>query len=171
MFVVALDLSRAEESLPSLHRWLAKVAHYTKRYHSTVSTESSKLQKYTNTAFLKTARSNKGAVSRPVTPEEVDGQAAAPDDTFEFIVERFSLPVVVVGTKADLVVANDGLSMKRAREVQGQLRALCLEIGAALVYTSTTTETNCAALRKYVEHRLYPESITSDAGIEVSWPK
>ncbi len=164
--MIVLDLSKSEECVSSLNKWLVRVAQYIKQYHTTVTPEASKFQKYSETTYLKTARTNKGNVSKPLFVEDCD-QAASADDKFDFIVSKFSLPIVVVGSKADLVVANAGLSMKKAREVQGQLRSMCLEVGAALVYTSTASETNCAELKKYVMHRLYPESVVLEAGIEV----
>jgi hypothetical protein len=59
--------------------------------------------------------------------------------------------------------------MKQARELQGRLRSICLEVGAALVFTSAGAkdQTNCAALKKYLLHRLYPEQVSTELALEV----
>jgi hypothetical protein len=179
LFLVVLDLSKPDQSISSLSKWLLNIANYIREYHSGLTTENSKTVKQTNAQHLKFARLNKGDVNRvstttsnanqPQTPTKQQSQSVlnAGDEKMEFMVDYFSLPIVVVGSKCDSVDVSDGLSMRRAREVQGQLRSICLDIGAALVYCSTVTEANCSQLKKYVSHRLYPEDIPVEGGLQI----
>lgn len=176
-----LDLSKPDQTISSLNKWLLNIANYVGEYHSGLTTENSIFVKQSNVQHLKSARLNKGDVNRapafsatsninqPQTPTKQQSQNGlnAGDDRFEFVVDHFSLPIVVVGSKCDSVDVSDGLSMRRAREVQGQLRSICLDIGAALVYCSSVTEMNCSQLKKYVSHRLYPEDIPVEGGLQI----
>lgn len=76
--------------------------------------------------------------------------------------------IIIVACKSDLVKVDDAANLKRAKAIQGELRAIGLLIGAAVVYVSAVTETNTARLRKYIINRLYPEAFRIEGGIEVS---
>lgn len=77
-------------------------------------------------------------------------------------------PIVVVGCKCDAIKANDLSSIKTMKEIQGQLRSICLQFAASLVFTSATENVNCSRLRKYMVHCLHPETMPqNDLGIEV----
>lgn len=74
----------------------------------------------------------------------------------------FPVPLVVVATKSDGIRTDDAVAAKAAKELQGRLRAICLQVGAALVYTAAAdneTLINCGTLQKYLLHRLYPEAV------------
>jgi chlorite dismutase len=111
------------------------------------------------------ARSTKGAAT--AAPAENEGAEESSEDAFRS--EYFGVPIIVVGTKADTLIADTAPSMKQARELQGRLRSICLEVGAALVFTSAGAkdQTNCAALKKYLLHRLYPEQVSAELALEV----
>ncbi len=166
LFVVVVNLSTPDDCIASLTKWLIDISLYIKQHNSSLSQLASQLQRHSAISYLKSARSSKGALSKVSTAEDL-ALADLGDEAFDFIGDHFSLPVVVVGTKSDLVASSDGLAIKRAREVQGQLRQLCLETGAALVYTSTTSNLNCAQLKTYIGHRLYPESVPAELAMEV----
>jgi Dynein light intermediate chain (DLIC) len=78
------------------------------------------------------------------------------------------LNIIIVACKSDLVKVDDAANLKRAKAIQGELRAIGLLIGAAVVYVSAVTETNTARLRKYIINRLYPEAFSVEGGIEVT---
>lgn len=79
------------------------------------------------------------------------------------------VPVIIAVTKSDLVKIDDAMSMKRAKEMQGQLREIGLVVGASVVYISTTNDTNIVGLKKHILNRLYPDvhSWITDSAIEV----
>lgn len=81
---------------------------------------------------------------------------------------ELGLNIIIVACKSDLVKVDDAANLKRAKAIQGELRAIGLLIGAAVVYVSAVTETNTARLRKYIINRLYPEAFSIEGGIEVS---
>ena len=81
---------------------------------------------------------------------------------------ELGLNIIIVACKSDLVKVDDAANLKRAKAIQGELRAIGLLIGAAVVYVSTVTDTNTARLRKYIIHRLYPEALGVEGGIEVT---
>jgi len=82
-------------------------------------------------------------------------------DKYPFIFQFFGLPILVVGCKADLMPTHDAAAIRDARDTQAQIRAICLDVGAALIYTSIVPEyeENMKVLKKYIEHRLYPENL------------
>ena len=82
------------------------------------------------------------------------------------------IPIILVACKCEVVQVDDAASLKRAKELQGQLRELGLSVGATVVYVSSVTDINVARLKRYILHRLYPEVNTllteaSSASIEV----
>ena len=103
--------------------------------------------------------------------------------------ENLGLPVVLLCTKSDVLAGTSSGAggsalpgqQEQEQEQQGgerldphvvatrhdflqlQLRRLALRYGAALVYTSARDGTNCAALHRYLLHRLYPEGGTTVA--------
>ena len=81
---------------------------------------------------------------------------------------ELGLNIIIVACKSDLVKVDDAANLKRAKVIQGELRAIGLLIGAAVVYVSAVTDTNTARLRKYIIHRLYPEALGVEGGIEVT---
>lgn len=168
-----LDLSKPEDCLASLQSWLFKITAYISKYHDDIKSEDSKTIKAQLQHYLRHARSTKGSVNKATTEEgaESDHTDSAADVETTFMSEHFSLPIIVVGTKVDTVPVDSSADMKRAKEVQGRIRAMCLEAGAALVYTSTVgpSTTNCSELKKYLIHRLYPDQIGTELSIEVRY--
>jgi len=84
----------------------------------------------------------------------IDADSAAAGTAMDFVVENFAVPIIVVGLGVDKAVASTGsqvagpaaapnmsgaaYSAKLYRELQGQLRAVCLEVGAALLFPSSS---------------------------------
>ena len=82
------------------------------------------------------------------------------------------VPIILVACKCEVVKVDDAASLKRAKELQGQLRELGLLVGATVVYVSSAMDINVARLKRYILHRLYPEVDTlateaSSSSIEV----
>lgn len=95
-------------------------------------------------------------VANDAKQKEMDAASKLEEDIkFDFIRKFYGVPIVVVACKSDCVVMDE---LKGARELQGKIRSMCLDVGAALVYCSTYIDTNLPQLKKYIEHRLYPEN-------------
>lgn len=153
--------------MDSLTDWLEKVHTVAKQHHNKISPQDSAAQKRSLLDYLKYARTTKGAVQEPASEEVTEADSLTPEE--EFRRDFFGIPIVVVGTKTDTLVADTALAMKQTRELQGRLRSICLEVGAALVFTAAGTKAllNCAALKKYTLHRLYPEQLGTELALEV----
>jgi hypothetical protein len=75
---------------------------------------------------------------------------------------KFVIPVIVVACKSDLLISNDIIANKKSKEIQGKLRYICLEIGASLIYSSSSNDVNCSKLKKYLLYSLYPSIINNN---------
>jgi hypothetical protein len=173
----------------SLVQWLSKISVYIKKYHDKIGEDASKAIKHVLIKYLRDVRTTKGdttvngAASSGVTADMEEKQAGDEEDeemaaaaaeevsieakeVVETISAHFGMPIVVVPCKSDSILPDDGPSLKRARDLQVQMRSICVDIGAALCFTSATEETNCALLRKYLTHRLCPEGVPMDLAIE-----
>lgn len=72
------------------------------------------------------------------------------------------VPIIVVATKSDALRVEDDHAALHA-----SLRRFCLaHQQAGLVFTSVTRGTNCATLKSYVEHVLFPKQITMPAPLD-----
>jgi hypothetical protein len=80
---------------------------------------------------------------------------------------KVGFPVIIAACKSDTVKSEDTATLKRAKEVQGQLRSLSLSVGCSLIYTSAVGDINCALLKKYISHTLFPENVPMDLALEV----
>lgn len=81
---------------------------------------------------------------------------------------ELNLSIIIIACKSDLLKVDDAMSLKRARTVQGQLRAIGLVVGAAVVYTSSVADVNITRLRNYIVGKLYPEASSTEGSIEVN---
>ncbi|KAI9471298.1 hypothetical protein LPJ78_005592 [Coemansia sp. RSA 989] len=87
---------------------------------------------------------------------------------------NLGLPLVVVCTKADamgVLERERGFSEEDFDYIQQVLRAVCLRLGAALVYTSTHNPNTFATLYQYLVHRLLTTPTTlppEDASLEAT---
>ena len=80
---------------------------------------------------------------------------------------ELNIQIIIIACKSDLLKIDDAGSLKMARTLQGQVRTVALFIGAAVIYTSTETDTNTVKLRKYLISKLYPEALSVEDNIEV----
>ena len=172
ILAVVLDLSKPDTCLTSLHKWLVKISTFTKKYFTEVANDNAKAQKEALLDYLKNVRKTKGSVTGAVVLDETEEEEGEDnhEGNFEgnFISEFFGLPIVVVGSKSDLVVSDSSAAMKQARELQGKIRSVCLEVGAGLIFTTAAGPalSNCAELKKYIMHRLYPTQIGMELSLE-----
>ena len=81
---------------------------------------------------------------------------------------ELNIQIIIIACKSDLLKIDDAGSLKMARTLQGQVRTVALFIGAAVIYTSTETDTNTVKLRKYLISKLYPVALSVEDNIEVS---
>ena len=152
LFVIVLDLNDSpQDCVKNLRAWIKRL-----------DSEAIKLNVASdNDIYVRSAKILKGAV-RGSTP--IDPSPLAP---FQRL---FKAPLVVVGHKSDVIRSDDAVAAKAAKDLQGKLRAICLEVGAALIYTSSLEVENlinCGTLQRYCSHRLYPEAIPMTLNIQV----
>lgn len=77
-------------------------------------------------------------------------------------------PVVVVGCKSDILQVSDKNTLDQISAMQGKIRAVCLEKGCSLVYTSAKNDINCSKLKKFIVNQIYPEVFSmADKSLEV----
>lgn len=82
--------------------------------------------------------------------------------------ERFYVPIIVVGCKSEKLNFNDLGVLRQMKEIQGKLRLVCLEVGAALIFPSKEQELQKHQLLKsYITHRLFSEYVRMDLALEV----
>ncbi len=153
MFLIGLDTSKSEENcISSLQNWLKLIQTF---LHSTVI-ETSKLTRLQNclSAYLQALKTDKLILTDPLS---------------QSVKHNFGVPIVVVGCKSDIITVNNNFTtLTAAKELQAKLRTICLQFGAALIYTSVEKNTNIALLRKYIIHRLYSDDISLPLSIDVS---
>lgn len=174
-FIITLDLTKDEQVLcDSLKFWLRQLSEFSAKYHDLLPAEQSKAQKQLLSKYLSSVRMLKG--EKLSKPEETDDKLNNKDTTaanlssesrFEFAVEKLSVPVLVVGLRSDMLNFNDITTLKSMKELQGKLRLLCLEAGASLSFTNAATEELSNGVRRYLLHRLFPESVSMQLEIEV----
>jgi len=175
-YVIELDMSAGAEAAESLHQWLVRVHRHAQHFHTHIGAESSKHAREAHVAYLSQMRTGagKGAESSHVH-EERDPVTSSP------AARSFGVPIIVCACKCDTVYDGKGEAAE-VREVRdarywqalsGQLRAMCLEAGAALISafsgdeldcnnSSTSTSSrngNIDVLSQYIAHRLFPEHV------------
>lgn len=149
--MIALDLSTGPECLTSLQKWLVRVQHYCRRYHAVLGPQASRAATGRHAHHLANARRNKGAVSG--ADDEAAAAAAAASSSSSTsssaapLWQTLGVPIIVVGTRADhsSAVATDVSALKQSQQLQGQMRLLCLQVGAALVYTTSADANNSSS--------------------------
>ena len=96
------------------------------------------------------------------TFDNLDIDMTEEDGTFMIpkgvLLHNIGIPILVVGTKADLITdaSTDETTQMRLEFLQKHLRSFCIEHGASLTYTSSYTNINIQLFFHYLFHRLYP---------------
>eukprot|EP01039_Chlorochromonas_danica_P007059 gene7059-7807_t len=170
MLVIVLDVNQGEEAVASLKKWLGLLAPLIAKHYNHLSSDAAEKKKKQFLHYLLTARVSKGSLLDSTYEEgELSGRTR-----YEVALDHFALPILVVGCKVDLVDTNNIVAMKSLRELQGYLRFLCLEAGATLAFTSSTSssdgESSISHLRRYILHRLCPEQIAMDLKLQDKLP-
>jgi hypothetical protein len=205
--LLALDLSKPEDCIATLHSWLHKISAFSIKYHNSLSKDVSKALKKSIWTYLKNARSARRRHNQhgEVGNEDNGKNTSELQDEDEaelegnFATSCFGLPVIIVGCKADAIQMESAAVIKHSRDIHGRLRSICMEVGAALVYTAAatcagaavpssssagtstavaaasaaegvaapSTTGNCAELKAYIMHRLFPDQIPLDQSLDV----
>lgn len=171
MYVVAVDLTEGEQALLSLRKWLAMVSAHIASYHAALTDEQRQSLRRSYAHYLSTARLQ-GAQNDTLSDADSEEMIAAQTTKSPLAVDRFYAPIVVVGCKSDLLNLHDIAVVRSLKELQGKMRIVCLEAGAALLFSAREKEEtakNASLLREYVVHRLYSDKIAMDLSINVSY--
>ncbi|KAJ3425863.1 dynein light intermediate chain [Anaeramoeba flamelloides] len=74
------------------------------------------------------------------------------------LIKNFGIPIVVAYTKTDEMIDTQkkhSIDVDQMEYIQGKIRRLCLQYGAAFIYTSVKLDTNIDLLREYIFHLNY----------------
>jgi hypothetical protein len=193
IIMITLDLSDPDQCIAILKTWLLKVHVFLKDRHeqsksneAIVSIDSSG-DKESNSrqlvSYLKHIRLHKGdmrsifTTQTALSPSAVDGDVIS--DELRFILDHFNIPIIVIGSNSEHIMLDSNASIRKHRELQGSIRSICMDIGAALIYTGSPSihptlqstaiaNSNNNVLRRYIIHRLYPELVPMELSIDVS---
>ena len=194
IIMITLDLSDPDQCIVMLKTWLLKVHAFLKDRHeqsksneASVSVDSSG-DKESNSrqlvTYLKHIRLHKGDMrsvfntQTALSSPSVDSDVIS--DELRFILDHFNIPIIVIGCHSEHIMLDSNASIRKHRELQGSLRSICMDIGAALIYTGSppihpTLQSTAIAnsngnnvLRRYIVHRLYPELVPMELSIDVS---
>jgi len=176
VIMIGIDLSKPEECSHNLRKWLCKAKQEIDNYFSKLSSENVETLLQTNNKFLNihqnntnntnetdTSTSNINPESTGNTPLEKEKEREREREK-EFI--NYGIPIIVIGCNTEFLQMEDATAMKRLKDVQGEIRSICLQVGAGLLYISTEKESDVTRLHTYLLHRLYPEIFNSQLRIE-----
>lgn len=145
LMAIAVDLSDSPaECIKNLRAWIRKLS---KEAESLMTSEDV-------AAYVRSAKGLKGRVT--------GSDSSVEQSTLLPFQKLFKIPLVVVATKSDVIRTDDAIAAKAAKDLQGKLRSICLEVGATLVYTSAVDKdsmVNCGTLQRYLLHRLYHDTV------------
>jgi len=147
--IITLDLTK-DNIIDTLKYWLRKSKQYSNSFHSELNKELSDNYKISQANYIQNIKSNKGAI---INQQLEDVKININD------INSIGLPIIVVGCKSDIIKLDDVSSSRKAKEIQAQLRSICLQYNCALIYTSAIKNINCQKLGKYIMHRLYHDVI------------
>ncbi|KAJ6238988.1 dynein light intermediate chain [Anaeramoeba flamelloides] len=74
------------------------------------------------------------------------------------LIKNLGIPIVIAYTKTDQMLdaqKKHSIDADQMKYIQGKIRRLCLQYGAAFVYTSVKLDTNIDLLREYIFHLNY----------------
>ena len=171
--MIGIDLTKSEqEIIQSLEKWLYKVYTFTKTLLNNTNKNTNnhkesqeQLIRYLKYIKLSKLQSNTNTVNRSISTV-TDSDLADIDLDLKV---NAGCPIIVIGCKADTLTSTtqDINQMNSNKMIQGKIRAICLQFGAGLIYTSAEKAVNVSLLRKYIAHRLYPEALPMEMSIQV----
>lgn len=189
VIMITLDLSDPDQCITILKTWLLKVHLFLKDRHeqsksneAIVSIDSSG-DKDSNSrqlvSYLKHIRLNKGDMRNAFSTQTALSDGDVISDELRFILDHFNIPIIVIGIHSEHIMLDSNASVRKHRELQGSIRSICMDIGAALIYTGSPSihptlqstaiaNSNNNVLRRYIIHRLYPELVPMELSIDVS---
>jgi dynein light intermediate chain 1 len=154
VFVITVDLSKPWEVLSSLEKWLDVVKQTTEKIASQLPSEQQAAMKKKISHYVQTYMESTEKKVEIGEPEAAEAKAAVIDEAVPKV--NFGIPVVIVGTKGDYysrVIAKTSADEKFEHVVR-RLRAVALEHGAGLVFTSAFGEgANVQVLQDYIYTR------------------
>ncbi|EYB97059.1 hypothetical protein Y032_0143g2364 [Ancylostoma ceylanicum] len=154
LLVAALD---NPSLIHSIRRWANVITQQViQKYDKNTITEARKMQERFWQEYVEPVESS---MTSSMAPGALDDAGLLPLEQ-GVLTENCGVSFVVVITKSDL--CND-LTDQQADRILVQVRRLCLQLGAALVYTSAKNVKNIQVLYKYVVHRAYGFPFTSTA--------
>ena len=89
------------------------------------------------------------------------------DERLVDLLANIDAQLCAVVCKAEFIQSGDLGTMKSFKSLQGSLRSICLEYGAALIYTSVNADLNCVKLQKYILHALYKDEMKINMNVEI----
>ena len=172
--MIGIDLTKSEqEIIQSLEKWLYKVYTFTKSLLNNTNKNNThkesqesliKYLKYIKLYKLQSSTSNNNTNRSIFTVTDSD----LADIDLDLKVNT-GCPIIVIGCKSDTLTSTtqDINQLNSNKIIQGKIRAICLQFGASLIYTSAEKAVNVPMLRKYIAHRLYPEALPMVVSIQV----
>ncbi|KAK5980337.1 Dynein light intermediate chain [Trichostrongylus colubriformis] len=156
--VVLLTASIDNPSLiHSIRRWANILTQQViQKYDKTTITEAKTLQERFWQEYVEPVESS---MTSSMAPGALDDAGLLPLEQ-GVLTENCGVSFVVVITKSDLC---NEMTDQQADHILVQVRRLCLQLGAALIYTSAKNVKNIQVLYKYVVHRAFGFPFTSTA--------
>jgi len=151
-FVITVDLSKPWDIVSSLEKWIDVLRHVSERVTSQLSPEQQKEMKKKVSQYIQTYTEKKGEADLEISGEET--KALVIDEAVPKV--NLGVPLIIMGTKADYysrVLAKSSADEKFEHVVR-RLRAIALDHGAGLVFTSAFGEgASVQVLQDYVYTR------------------
>eukprot|EP01041_Mallomonas_annulata_P007060 gene7060-14364_t len=148
VLVIGVDLSKPDECCDDLRKWLHKANIIIQSFINKMSTENKAVLLDSNLSYIKNIRFG------------MENSADNNTTVNEKPMINLGVPIVIIGCNSECLQVEDINGMKRAKDLQGELRCICMEVGAALLYASSQKDSDCSRIQKYLLHRLYPETVS-----------
>jgi len=157
-FVVTVDLSKPWDIVSSLEKWIDVLKQVSEKVFSTLSPEQQKEKKtrisqYVQT-YVDTTTEKKAEAAENIEISGEEKKAVVIDEAVPKV--NLGVPLIIVGTKADFysrVLAKSSADEK-FEHVARRLRAIALDHGAGLVFTSAFGEgSSVQVLQDYIYTR------------------
>ncbi|PRP85614.1 dynein light intermediate chain [Planoprotostelium fungivorum] len=170
--VITLDMSQPWNALDDLQKWLTVLEGHIKSVHQQLtpgaidelrSNQVSDILVYNEMAAGEEGKANeaKTPMRRTRKTAEELTNAVLPEGV---LTENLGVSIVVVCTKTDQMAQLEkeyNYKESHFEFIQQSIRRVCIQYGAALIYSSARKDINCDLLLSYLRHRMYGTEITS----------
>lgn len=173
IFAIILDMSKpANTCVQSLKKWLKfvnyKCYQLAEKFGNEYVDEKRKIADVYNNVVKSYQAGNRKNI---LIPSDANGSSETKSDNRSSQTQALSIfgfPIVVIANKCDLLMNDkeDFQTIQRLKVFQGQLRYICLQAGASFICTALNRDIGISKLRKYIQHRLYPEMLVMDLALE-----